>query len=123
MGLGTKMLDYTIGFLEKNFQSCVSIWLHVIDYNESAIRFYLKNKFIKYQRLKHHYYIDEKDFDAIVLYRAIGRLKLVVNNNIRKININNMMDEEDPEANTQAATSAQFVMPDLRSTPECYDSD
>ena len=48
MGLGSKMLEYTISYLEKSFQSCVSIWLHVIDYNESAIRFYLKNKFVKF---------------------------------------------------------------------------
>ena len=75
MGLGTRMLNYTISYLEKSFQSCVSIWLHVIDYNESAIKFYLKNNFIKFQRLKCHYYIDDKDFDAIVLYRKIGKLK------------------------------------------------
>lgn len=48
LGLGTKMLEYTIGYLERSWQSCISIWLHVVDYNESAIKFYLKNNFVKF---------------------------------------------------------------------------
>ena len=73
IGLGTKMLNYTIGLLEQKFKQCITIWLHVIDYNESAINFYLKNNFTKFRRLKNHYYIDEKDYDAYLLYRKIGR--------------------------------------------------
>lgn len=75
MGLGTKLLNQTISLLEKQYPDCVAIWLHVIDYNESAIRFYLKNNFIKFRLLKNHYYIDKKDFDAVMLYRPIGRLR------------------------------------------------
>ena len=37
MGLGTKMLNYTIEMLEKSYPNCCVIWLHVIDYNKSAI--------------------------------------------------------------------------------------
>ena len=75
LGLGTQMLDYTIDFLEKKYINCVAIWLHVVSYNESAIRFYLKNRFVKFRRMKKFYYIDDKEFDGIQLYRGIGRLR------------------------------------------------
>ena len=51
------------------------IWLHVIEYNKSAIRFYEKNKFAKFRKLKRHYNINDTNFDAILLYRPIGRLR------------------------------------------------
>ena len=75
MGLGTRMLNYTIEHVEREFSKCVCIWLHVIDYNVSAIKFYKKNSFIRFQRLKRHYTIDDIDYDAIELYRPIGRLR------------------------------------------------
>ena len=75
MGLGTQMLNHTIGFVESKFPDCICIWLHVVDYNQSAIKFYNKNKFIKFQTLKKHYEIDGRDYDAIQFYRALGRLK------------------------------------------------
>jgi len=76
MGLGTRMLNYTMELVERQFTHCICIWLHVVDYNTSAIKFYSKNKFIKFRRLKRHYTIDKRDYDAIVLYRPLGRLKL-----------------------------------------------
>ena len=57
MGLGTHMLNHTIDFLEQKFEACIAIWLHVIEYNKSAIQFYLKNKFLRFRRLKRHYII------------------------------------------------------------------
>ena len=73
MGLGTRLLNYTIDFLQREYEQCVNIWLHVIAYNQSAIKFYLKNKFVQFRRLKQHYVISGKEYDAIVLYRLIGR--------------------------------------------------
>ena len=67
------MLNYTIDLVEKRFPLCVTIWLHVVEYNHSAIKFYEKNKFVKLRKLKRHYYIDKKDFAAIVLYKPIGK--------------------------------------------------
>ena len=75
MGLGTKMLNYTIEMLEKSYANCCVILLHVIDYNKSAIQFYVKNQFIKFQKRKRHYYVDKTDYDGIMLCRAIGRCK------------------------------------------------
>ena len=78
LGLGTQMINYTIDLVEQKFAECTNIWLHVVSYNVSAIKFYLKNNFSKLRKLKRHYYIDGKEYDAIVLYRAIGKFKRVV---------------------------------------------
>ena len=50
---------------------CEVIYLHVVDYNESAIKFYEKNNFRTLKRIKNHYVIYEKDYDAYVLYKDI----------------------------------------------------
>ena len=42
-----------------------------MDYNESAIRFYEKNKFSTLKRNKSHYMIYGKEYDALVLYKDI----------------------------------------------------
>lgn len=45
LGLGSRLLNYTIEYLQNNYTNCEIIYLHVVDYNESAIRFYEKNGF------------------------------------------------------------------------------
>ena len=72
LGLGTQMLEYTIDIVEQTSETCYAIYLHVVDYNESAIKFYLKNHFTNLERLDEYYIIHEKTYDAIVLYRPIG---------------------------------------------------
>ena len=44
-----------------------------MDYNRAAIKFYIKNHFIKLETLKDHYIIHKKNYDGIVLYRPIGQ--------------------------------------------------
>ena len=104
------MLDYTIDFLEKKYNNCVAIWLHVVSYNESAIRFYLKNHFVKFRKMKKFYYIDEREYDCLQLYRGIGRLRPQIADEII-----------DPEAPSQSAS--EFVLPDCTSRPEDFDPD
>jgi len=43
----------------------------VVDYNESAIKFYEKNNFSTLKKLKNHYSIFEKSYDAYTLYKDI----------------------------------------------------
>lgn len=50
---------------------CEIIYLHVVDYNETAMRFYEKNNFRTLKRIRDHYVIFEKNYDALVLYRDI----------------------------------------------------
>jgi ribosomal protein S18 acetylase RimI-like enzyme len=46
LGLGSILVDKTIEMLQQNWTICEVIYLHVIDYNESAIRFYERNHFL-----------------------------------------------------------------------------
>jgi len=45
--------------------------LHVVDYNESAIKFYEKNNFNVLKRVKSHYVIFDKFYDGLLLYKDI----------------------------------------------------
>ena len=119
LGLGTRMLDYTIDFLEKKYNSCIAIWLHVVSYNESAIKFYLKNHFVKFRKMLKFYYIDEREYDGILLYRGIGRLRPHIANEI--------IDPEAPNQPASISSSRQpvndFVLPDCTTRPEDFDPD
>lgn len=71
LGLGTKLLNEVIKVINLNWFNCEIIYLHVVDYNESAIRFYERNNFRTLKRIKNHYVIFEKDYDALLLYKDI----------------------------------------------------
>lgn len=74
LGLGTKLIERTIAVLNCKWPLCEVLYLHVVSYNESAIRFYLneRNKFIRLKTIKDHYVIYEKNYDAVLLYKDIG---------------------------------------------------
>jgi ribosomal protein S18 acetylase RimI-like enzyme len=74
LGLGTKLIDETVRILHRDFPQCSLLYLHVVTYNESAIRFYLneRNGFIRFNEIKDHYVIFEKNYDAVTLYKVIG---------------------------------------------------
>ena len=61
--------------LKKYWSACEILYLHVVDYNESAIRFYLnqRNKFVKHSVIEDHYVIMNKNYNAILLYRDISK--------------------------------------------------
>ena len=74
LGLGSRLLKFSIDDLQKNYTNCEIIYLHVVDYNETAIKFYEKNGFTMHKRIKHHYIIFEKHYDALVFYKDIKKL-------------------------------------------------
>ena len=75
MGLGTLLLNETYKQMRMFFPDCTMIYLHVVDYNEAAIRFYLKkNNFIFQKREYDHYVIFDKEYDALVLYKMIDSI-------------------------------------------------
>lgn len=43
LGLGTMLLNEVIKVINHNWMNCEVIYLHVVDYNETAIRFYERN--------------------------------------------------------------------------------
>ena len=50
------------------------MYLHVVDYNTAAIKFYQeKNDFILLKVVDKHYEIFDKEFDAILFYKFIDR--------------------------------------------------
>lgn len=72
LGIGSFLLQSTLRALSSHpeWQTQVKfIYLHVADYNDSAIRFYDKNGFDKLKVLKEWYTIFEKPYDAILLFK------------------------------------------------------
>ena len=74
LGLGSLMINKTIECSRKYYPHCEFIYLHVVDYNESAIKFYKeKNAFSYFKVEKEHYEIFSIVYDAVVLYKIIER--------------------------------------------------
>jgi len=75
LGIGTLLLNETIEVIKMAYpKSCNVIYLHVVDYNKSAIKFYLKNGFEKFKRVQDHYLIMGEQFDAIVIFKDISKV-------------------------------------------------
>ncbi len=74
LGLGTQLLNRAIKLLNQQWPTCEVLYLHVVDYNESAIRFYLnaRNKFVKHSVIPEHYVIMNQSYNALLLYRDIS---------------------------------------------------
>eukprot|EP00347_Sterkiella_histriomuscorum_P021403 403334091 len=91
MGLGSMLLNEAIKTLQVQNTASEVIYLHVVDYNETAIRFYEKNDFRMLKRIKDHYLIFEKPYDALVLYKDIKQTDANLNQIIDDVesNINN----------------------------------
>ena len=72
LGIGTMLLEETYRQVRYFYPECNLIYLHVVDYNKSAIKFYInKNNFIEMGREENHYEIFNKEYDALILYREI----------------------------------------------------
>jgi ribosomal protein S18 acetylase RimI-like enzyme len=96
-GLGTKLLNEVISDIKERRKKCMAIYLHVIEYNEIAIRFYIKNEFIECNKMRNYYYINETYFHGKVLCRLFTEN---VDRQIVKESMSNL-DEPDPDSNFQ----------------------
>ena len=56
-----------------DIENCIGVYLHVICYNEIAIKFYKKNKFRKVSKVNNYYYINGKNYDSFVFLRLISK--------------------------------------------------
>mgnify|MGYP001950191326 CR=1 FL=1 len=74
LGLGTLLLNYTCQMVAESewTDTCEIIYLHVVTYNEIALKFYRKNGFSRLQVLKQHYEILGKPYDAVVLFKRLS---------------------------------------------------
>ena len=94
-GLGTRLLNEVIYTIKQTRKKCLAIYLHVIEYNTVAIRFYLKNEFIECNNLRNYYYINNKYYHAKALCK-------VFSNDIENINVKEFisnLDETDSSPN------------------------
>lgn len=62
-GVGTMLLSDSLKYA-KNNKSCGAVYLHVIHWNQPAIRFYERNSFIFFRELDEFYTIDKRHHSA-----------------------------------------------------------
>ena len=72
MNIGTNILNNIYNIAIKD-DICVGIYLDVIYYNKSAIKFYEKNNFKKVNEIKDYYDLNGKNYDANVYLRILSR--------------------------------------------------
>mmetsp|Transcript_3708 Transcript_3708/g.2431 ORF Transcript_3708/g.2431 Transcript_3708/m.2431 type:complete len:91 (+) Transcript_3708:650-922(+) len=71
LGLGSALIRLSMVTIKRLFPVCELVYLHVADYNKSAIRFYTQNDFTNMKTDKDHYLIHDKNYDAVLFYKAI----------------------------------------------------
>jgi hypothetical protein len=72
MHIGSNLLNYIYN-IALDIENCIGVYLHVICYNEIAIKFYKKNKFRKVSKVNNYYYINGKNYDSFVFLRLISK--------------------------------------------------
>jgi len=78
-GLGTKLLNELIKNVSLRRQ-CIAIYLHVIEYNQSALKFYFTNNFDEVNTIYGYYYIDEVRYNAKVFLKVLSENVKIFNN-------------------------------------------
>ena len=71
-GIGRRLLEDGIRKVQEIDRDCRVVYLHVIEYNEAAKKFYLREKFIEFRRYRDFYFFDGKVFDGVLLYKPVG---------------------------------------------------
>lgn len=78
--LGTLLLDEIINIHNRDFH-CLGIYLHVVAYNKTAIKFYEKNSFKEMNHLFNYYFINETYYDSKVMVRLFHKDEKMVDYN------------------------------------------
>ena len=86
MNIGTSLIKDMMNYVVY-FPFCRAMYLHVIDGNFSAIKFYEKNGLIRAKKIKDFYQIDDKKYDSYVYVkifdaRAIKLVEKYKNSNL-----------------------------------------
>lgn len=88
LGLAKILIKKAIEKIELT-QNCVGVFLHVIEYNQSAIKFYNSIGFSIAEKYKDYYIINDSKFDANIFYIPIRNEHLFKSHKY-KINIKNI---------------------------------
>ena len=95
LGIGTKLMEKYIN--EMKNRNCVALYLHVIEHNNSAIKFYEKMKWSHAGVKKNYYYYDNSFYDGVIFYYV-----LMENVAFQTVQIDN-------NASTQSQTNVDFT--------------
>jgi ribosomal protein S18 acetylase RimI-like enzyme len=71
MGVGSMLLEHMLAAAERD-PSCGVVYLHVITYNESAIRFYERHGFRRLRTVQGFYLINGQSFDSFLYARFLA---------------------------------------------------
>jgi ribosomal protein S18 acetylase RimI-like enzyme len=69
LGMGSKLLDRLVTEVRK--VNCNVLYLHVVDYNKTAIRFYERNEFQAVSTIRNYYRIQNDIYDTKVMIRFL----------------------------------------------------
>ena len=72
MNIGSNLLNYIYNNALE-IDGCIGVYLHVIYYNEAAIKFYQKIKFKKVNKIDNYYCFNGKYYDSYVFFRIISK--------------------------------------------------
>ena len=95
IGLGSKLLNEVISFIQTKRKKCLAIYLHVIEYNTVAIRFYLKNEFVECNNIRNYYFLNQTYFQGKVLCK-------IFSNDIVKISVKESISNLDEPDSTSS---------------------
>ena len=70
--LGSKLLNIVTDYFKKR-KTCLGIYLHVVEYNRTAIQFYVKNEFMDTALVRNYYYIENEFYNAKVFVKFFSR--------------------------------------------------
>jgi ribosomal protein S18 acetylase RimI-like enzyme len=76
-GIGAALLEEGIRRVEEADTNCCAVFLHVIEYNQPAMNFYLRHGFKNFSRYDNFYFFDDKVFAGILFYRRISPATVV----------------------------------------------
>jgi len=71
IGLGTKLLLDVEKTILVYKPRCKGIYLHAFDYNITALKFYDKNGYKQVNGIKNYYFIENKYYDALVMFKNV----------------------------------------------------
>lgn len=89
LGAGRLLIEKTIGIMKKK-ENCVGLFLHVIEHNQSAIRFYKKINFLEGGVIQNYYTINDAKFDAFLFFKVLRR----ENDKLFKLNYKNEKESD-----------------------------
>lgn len=79
MNISTELIHKMQYKLALKYKNMSGYYLHVIEYNKNAIKFYEKNDFINQRKWDNYYNIKDKIYSSYVFYKLFNRTSLNIN--------------------------------------------